>query len=131
MADDPLDSLSPAQQKTILELVNQNSIRKAAEVAGVGERTVYTWLQDPAFKRLYHQLRKQSFSQAMSLSQRLAPAAINTLGRVMADATASHASKVAAANVLLKFSRDSIELDELVDRVDAIEQQVNGAKGAS
>ena len=68
MADDPLDSLSPAQQKTILELVNQNSIRKAAEVAGVGERTVYTWLQDPAFKRLYHQLRKQSFSQAMSLS---------------------------------------------------------------
>ena len=49
----------------------------------------------------------------------------------MADATASHASKVAAANVLLKFSRDSIELDELVDRVDAIEQQVNGAKGAS
>ena len=132
-AQDPLDQLSPSQQRTIIELVNQNSVRKAAEAAGVGERTVYTWLQDPVFKRLFHQLLKQNFRQAMSLSQRLAPAAINTLAKTMADASAPHASRVAAANSLLKYSRESIELDELAERVEAVEEQVAAAhnRGAS
>jgi len=128
MADDPLDNLSPAQQKTIVELVNQPTIRKAAETAGVGERTVYTWMRDPAFRSEYRRALHQNFAQAMSLSQRLAPAAINTLARVMADPRASNAAKVSAATALLKFSRESIELDDLAERVAAIEQQVNANK---
>jgi hypothetical protein len=132
MAEDPFDSLSPPQQKTIVELVNQPSIRKAAEAAGVGERTIYTWMRDPTFQSEYRRALRQNFAQAMSLAQRLAPSAINTLARVMADPESPHSAKVSASTALLKFSRESIELDDLAERVAAIEQQVTDTtKGAN
>lgn len=39
----------------------------------------------------------------------------------MTDASSPHSSRVSAANNLLKFGRESIELDELVGRVESLE----------
>jgi len=52
----------------------------------------------------------------MSLSQRLAPPlAISTLAKVMAIRQAPHSARVSASAVALKFSRESIELDDVQD----------------
>ena len=112
----------PDQEKAIVALLNQPTVAKAAEQAGVGERTVYRWLAEPAFSRAYRDARRESFRHAVALTQRYAALAVQTLAKVMADTSCSPSAKVAAATSLLKFSRESIELDDLAARVEVLEQ---------
>lgn len=46
----------------------------------------------------------------------------------MTDASAPHQAKVSAATAMLKFSRDSIELDDLAGRLDEVENRLNATK---
>ena len=85
---------------------------------------MYRWLREPAFKKAYRNARREAFAHAISLTQRYAPAAIHTLAKVMGDETASHASRVSAASAILKFSRESIELDDLAERIETLEENV-------
>lgn len=121
MAGIPVAGLTPNQEKTILALLSETSVNKAAESVGVSTRTVYRWLDEPEFSRQFRNLRRESFAQAIGFAQRYAPMAIGTLAKLMVDPSTPHASRVSAASVLLKFSRESIELDELVSRMRALE----------
>ena len=64
---------------------------------------------------------REAFGQAIALTQRYAPLAVNTLAQVMMDG-APTSSKVAAATTILRFGREGIELDDLGARVEALEQ---------
>lgn len=52
--------------------------------------------------------------------------AVHTLGKIMADQAVGAAARVSAATALLKFSRESIELDDLASRVDELERSLEG-----
>ena len=124
--DDPLpgadvDGLSVRQQQAILALLNQPTIKAAAKSCGVGERTLYRWLRDPDFARAFRAARRDSFAHAVSLAQRYASLAVHTLAKLMSDPACGHSAKVAAATGILKFGRESIELDEMVGRIEALE----------
>jgi len=127
--DNSLDALEAKQQEGIIELLNQPTIRKAAEVIGVDEKTVHRWLKQPAFAAAYREARRQAFKQAMGMTQRFAPLAIQTLAQVMTSDKSTAASKVSAAEAILKFSRDSIELDDLEGRLEALENQARATAG--
>ena len=114
-ADSPL---SPKQEEAIAALIAHPTIKQAAQAVGVGERTLHRWLvEDGAFITAYNQARRVVFAQAVAQTQRLLPLAINTLGQIMADKSVSSASRVSAATAVTKFSRESMELDELAERV--------------
>ena len=88
----------------------------------MSQRTLYRWLDRPAFSKAYHKARREAFGQAIALTQRYAPLAVNTLAQVMMDTSAPASSKVAAATGLLRFGREGIELDDLAARVEALER---------
>lgn len=120
-----LDGLSPKQEEAITALIASPTIKQAAETAGVGERTLHRWLQeDEKFIAAYRQSRRVVFAQAIAQTQRLLPLAINTLGQIMADKNVSSASRVSAATAVTKFSRESMELDELAERLRTVERQL-------
>jgi hypothetical protein len=121
MATNAPDGLTPAQEQALLCLLNEPTVKSAAEKAGVGERTLHRWLDDPAFDAAYRKARRQVFSQAVSLSQKYAALAVNCLGKMINDPSAPHSAKVQASQAMLKFSRESIELDDLAQRVATIE----------
>ncbi len=114
--------LTPPQERAIIALLNEQTVGRAAAAAKVGQRTLYRWLRDPTFSRAYRQARRDAFGQAIALTQRYAPLAVNTLAQVMMDAHAPSSSKVAAATTILRFGREGIELDDLGARVEALEQ---------
>lgn len=116
--------LTPKQEQALIALLNEPTIERAAKTAGVGERTLHRWLDEPVFSRAYRQARREAFSQAIAASQRYAPVAVQTLAKIMADATLSVSARVSAATALLKFSRESIELDDLATRVDDLERSM-------
>lgn len=117
-----VDGLTPKQEQAIVALLNEPTISRAAQTLNMAERTLYRWMDDPAFSRAYRSARREAFAQAISLTQRYAPAAVHTLAKVMGDPTATHAARVSAASSILRFSRESIELDDLAGRIDALER---------
>ncbi len=119
-----VDELTPLQQKAILALVSQPTIGRASQETGIAERTIYNWMKQPAFQRGYREARRNSFSQAIGLCQRATPVAINVLAKIMSDGSAPFNSRVAAAIAVLKFGRESLEIDDLAARVEALEEQV-------
>ena len=104
--DDPQRALTPVQERAIIALLNEQTISRAAGVAEVGQRTLYRWLRQPEFSRAYREARREAFGQAIALTQRYAPVAVNTLVQVMMDDSAPSSSKVAAATTLLRFGRE-------------------------
>lgn len=118
--------LNANQERAIVALINETSVARAAEVAGINQTTLHRWLKDDAFSTAYRHARREAFNQAIALTQRYSPLAVNTLAQVMMDQTASHASKVAAASAMLKFGREGIELDDLAGRVESLEQALGG-----
>lgn len=119
------NTLTQAQEAAVLALLTEPSIAAAAAKAGVGERTIHTWLkEDPEFLEEYRRLRREAFSQAIGLTQRASAAAVGTLLRIMHDTKATWSARVAAATQVLRFARESIELDDLAVRVEAVEQAV-------
>jgi len=120
--DDRPDGLTAPQERAIIALLNEQTVGRAAAAAGIGERTLYRWLKDMTFSRAYREARRDAFGQAIALTQRYAPLAVNTLAQVMMDNNAPSSSKVAAATTILRFGREGIELDDLAARVEALEQ---------
>ncbi len=120
--DDLHHGLTAPQERAIIALLNEQTVGRAANAAEVGQRTLYRWLKEPTFSRAYREARREAFGQAIALTQRYAPLAVNTLAQVMMDDGAPTSSKVAAATTILRFGREGIELDDLGARVEALEQ---------
>lgn len=114
-------ALTAKQEKAILCLLNEPTVNKAAVAAGVGERSLYRWLDEEQFAAAYRKARRQAFSQAIALTQRYAPMAVQVLAKVASDHNATTAARVSAAQAILKYGRDGIELDDLAARVEQLE----------
>ncbi|MAO21802.1 MAG: hypothetical protein CMJ25_13725 [Phycisphaerae bacterium] len=115
-------SLTTPQQQAILALLREPSVAAAAASAGVGERTLHRWMRLEHFDEAYRLARREAFVQAIGLTQRSSAAAVATLLRIMHDPKATWSSRVSAATNVLKFARESIELDDLAERLVKLER---------
>ena len=129
MSGQSVSGLTPKQEQAIVALLNEPTVSRAPATLGMNERTLYRWLEMPAFGRAYRRARREAFAQAIALTQRYAPAAVHALAKIMGDEKATYASRVSAATALLRFSRESIELDDLAARIEALEAQAEPEAG--
>jgi hypothetical protein len=113
--------LTTKQERAIGFLLAEPSVAKAAESAGVGERTLHRWMREPEFARAYRDARRNAFEQAVAMTQRYATLAVQALARIVADSKTSASARVAAASAILRFGREGIELDDLAARLDSLE----------
>lgn len=118
--------LSEKQEEGVVALLSHPTVRRAAEQVGVDEKTMHRWLEQPAFSAAYRRARREAFSQAIAASQRYAPLALQALAKIVMDESKPPSARVSAAGAILKFSRESLELDDLAARLDAVEAQLGG-----
>jgi hypothetical protein len=118
------DGLTPVQEQAILALMHEPSVTRAAESVQVDPRTIYRWLETPEFAAAFRRTRREAFAHALAHTQKYAGMAVHALAKVMTDANANPQARVAAASALLKFSRESIEVDSLVERIEQLESEV-------
>ena len=121
--------LLPVQEQAVTALLTHPSITKAAESVGIGERTLRRWMKEPAFRRAYREARAETHSQAMALVLRYEALAVNTLAKVMQDPLSPHSAKVSAAGLMMKQGHDVVELEDVQQRVEALEQDLKERKG--
>lgn len=115
------NSLSAKQERAIVALLNEPTMQRAAATVGVSDRTLTRWMRDPVFNTAFRRARRETFQHAMSLAQKYAPVALNTLAVISSDRAAPYASRVSASKAVLGFGRESIELDDLMQRVEQLE----------
>jgi hypothetical protein len=97
----------------------------AAEQAGCGERTAYRWMALPSFQEALRQARRQVLNHAVGQLQSASVEAVGTLRSIASDPAAPANSRVSAARTLLEAALRGAELDDLLPRVEALEQHHN------
>jgi len=100
-------------------------------VAGVGERTLYRWLQAPAFLEKYREARKRALDQAISILQERSSKAAKALIAIVENEEMPPSTRVAAAREILQASVKGVERDCFEEKLERLEKLVMSRKGGS
>ena len=118
--------LTPKQDAAIVALLSQKTMKAAARSAGVNEVTLWRWLQDSDFQAAYTKARHETVKQAIARLQQNASQAVDTLKEVMTNKKALDFARVSAAKAILDYSLKSVELEDLSERINALESKMGG-----
>lgn len=105
-------------------MLSKPSIAEAAKAAKVGERTLWRWLEFPEFKEKYRAARSQIVIQSVAQMQSALTEAVKTLKDVMENAKAPASARVSAAKAVIDMSLRSVELEDLLVRIEIIETAI-------
>jgi len=109
------------REKAILALLSERSLGKAAERAGVGERTLRRWLEeDAAFKAQYDDKRTAIYQQGVDRLQALMARAVDTLEDLL-GAVEYPAVRLGAARTVADLAVHQHGLDEIASKLAEIE----------
>ena len=117
------------QEAAIVGLLTAPTMEEAARSAGISGPTLWRWLQDPAFQAEYRKARRQAVEHATAQLQQLSSAAATALREVVEDTQAPHSARVAAARVIFEMAQRGVEIEDLAERIAALEQKTTGQDG--
>jgi phosphoglycolate phosphatase-like HAD superfamily hydrolase len=112
---------SRKSEQLIAALLTHPSIEAAAKSVGIGEVTAWRWMQDPAFATQYREARREAMRQTTARLQEAAREAVECLGDVQRTGQ-SESARVSAARTILEQALKAVDLDDLTERVEALEQ---------
>lgn len=108
-------------EKIIAALLSAGTVRGAAKIANVTEKTVRNRLEDPEFRERYEKAKSEILTEAMdALSARLSDA-VSTIADVMEDSDNPASVRVSAADSVLRHGLRYIEAGNILKRLDALE----------
>ncbi len=117
------EKISRNQEKAIAALLSCSTISDAAESIGIGEVTLHRWLKLEHFQAAYRGARRQVVNQAIALVQAGMSDAVATLRNVMTNPESPASSRVSAAKAMLDIGVKAFEVEDLAERVAALEKQ--------
>lgn len=112
----------------IISLLTAPSMAEAAKQAGVGQNTLWRWLKEPAFKEKYQEAKREAVSQAVARLQQLSSTSVDVLNEIANDSEAPASSRVSAAKTIIEMAIKAVELEDIVARVDQLEQLAEARK---
>ncbi len=121
------NGITTKQKKAITALLSERTARDAAKAAGVGERTLYNWLGEPAFRAA---LRSAETGLLDTVTRRLSSGqtlALDTLEKLIQSARHESTKLTACVswlNMFIKY-RDMKDIDE---RLTALEAAIHDNK---
>jgi hypothetical protein len=93
--------LSPSQARAVAALLEARNVGEAAEKAHVPARTIYRWLQTPAFVAALRQAEGEMLDGATRRLLGMQQAALDAIEDVLQDTNTPPAVRVQAARVAL------------------------------
>ena len=119
------EKLTPKQDRALVALLAREKIKAAAEESGVGEVTLWRWLQEPGFQSAYRSRRRQMVESAVAQLQADCTVAVRVLREVAEDAQAPASARVSAAKTILEQSISGVQLTDLQAEVEELKATLN------
>lgn len=109
----------------VIALLTEQTVGKAAEKAGVSDKTMFRWMQDSDFQDMFREAKRQAVGQAISRLQQATTLAVDTLMGVMTNKRSPAMAKVLAAKATLEMAMKAVELEDLEARIAALERNAD------
>jgi hypothetical protein len=113
--------LEPGQERAIIALLSEPTLRAAASSADISETTLWRWLRDPDFKDAYRKARSDALAQATARLQTLTGAAVEALAEIVGNENVGPHVRLSAASKILEMAYKAAEIDELQARLEKLE----------
>lgn len=110
--------------EAIAALLAHTTMKEAAAAVGIGETTLFRWMQDEGFREEYRKAKGELVGQAIARLQGVTGEAVDTLQAIMKDDDKPAGSRVTAARTILDTAIKAVELEELVARIERLEKQM-------
>jgi len=114
--------LTARQSKAIPLIVDSASYTEAAQRAGVSRKTLWQWLKDPQFAAELDRQRREVVSEAFGILSQSITKAVETLAKLL-DSADERTKRLTANDIIGHILRHK-EVDELENRITAIEQRL-------
>lgn len=108
--------------RIIAALLSNSTVREAAEVAGVSERTIYSRLKEKEFKASLEKARRELWKGHTQALQGQLGKAIDTIVEIMDGDDVPPQVRLNAASEIIRSGMKLTELVDVVERVDALER---------
>lgn len=114
-----------AQAATVaaLAVAAGKAIAMAAAEAGIGERTLYTWLTKPAFKRRVDELRGRLVSEAVGKLSKSMSGAAEVLEKLLRSR--DEGTRLKASRAILELAVRLRDHDEMARRLAELERRLD------
>lgn len=109
------------KERVLAALINTPSIREAATACGIGEATIYRYLQDKKFLGEYRNARLQTIESAIAALQSATGEAVQTLTRNLH--AENPAIEIRAADLILTHAFKGTETLDILERLETIENE--------
>jgi transposase len=115
------------QHKAITALLSERTTRDAAKAAGVSEKTLYQWLNEPAFRAALREAEKSILDDVTRRLSAGASLALDTLKKLVQSAR-HESTKLRASVAWLELSLKYRDMHDIEERLTALEAAINGDK---
>jgi AcrR family transcriptional regulator len=109
------------KEKVLISLIETSSIREAAKKSGVGEATIYRYLQDKEFLAEYRNARRQTVESAIAQMQNAAAEAVDRLKELQYCENPAVAAR--CAQIIFENSVKGMEMTDVLNRLEELENE--------
>lgn len=121
--------MTPNKEKLLAALLTSRSKKDAAAAAGIAERTMRTYFEDPEFCQRYREAFAGVIEDATRQAQALLMPALSTLQTVMEDEEIPAQARITAAKSIIDYSLKLTEQADILDQLRELErwkEELNG-----
>jgi len=120
-----IGALTPRQRRAIGCLLVARNTTEAAKAAGLGRRTLVTWLRDPVFVAALRAAEAEALDGMSRRLMTLADLALDNLDTVLEDGEATDANRLRAADLALVHMLKIREHGTIAERIADLEEQMD------
>lgn len=116
------------KEKALSALLTSETKAEAAQKAGISDRTLRTYLSDPAFKAEYQRRKRKLLNDATQQIQKSIKIAVSTLRSIILSNDSKDSDRITAARLILEFSlryTEYTEISDILSRVEELENTIN------
>lgn len=121
--------MTPNKEKLLAALLTSRSKKEAAVAAGIAERTMRTYFEDPEFCQRYREAFAGVIEDATRQAQALLMPALSTLQTVMEDEEIPAQARITAAKSIIDYSLKLTEQADILEQLRELErwkEELNG-----
>lgn len=121
--------MTPNKEKLLAALLTSRSKKEAAAAAGIAERTMRAYFEDPEFCQRYREVFAGVIEDATRQAQALLMPALSTLQTVMEDEEIPAQARITAAKSIIDYSLKLTEQADILEQLRELErwkEELNG-----